>query len=313
MSSSQRRRSGRHSRRSSRSRPNASQQWQASRRQRRWLRSMRKKLKGLGQLNPLAAVLQPKEPGNRSRRDLVAVKLRLASYALLWIVATSVVLASLPLGLGRADWYLRAMANMAGNGPLAIAALGLGAMALYMVPGGRESEKFAGVLAMVSRLGFVLFVALLPLQLIAAAWLIQQTQSADREQVARMRNDTAALLQEARTVTSKQAFAQLLQRRSIGLDRAALEANPLEVAQAGLEQSVQGSVSRLENQLAARRRQGYFRIALDLLKLSTTCIIMALFLRLYVIWSLEGKIRSLKANQELAQQETSAGAEATIS
>ncbi|MEB3354917.1 MAG: hypothetical protein VKM34_11920, partial [Cyanobacteriota bacterium] len=112
-------------------------------------------------------------------------------------------------------------------------------------------------------------------------------RAGDLARVAQLRRDSAALVKEAAAQSSKDGFAQLLQRRSIAVNREQLEANSLAVALRDLEASLEASAGRLEDNLAAGRRQGYLRTALDLLKLATTCTIMVLFLRWSAIWSVE--------------------------
>jgi hypothetical protein len=301
MSSSRRRRSSRSSRKGLSSQRSTSQELQKRPSRRGWWRSLLRQMNLLNSFKILAAVLRPKEPGKRSRRELVALRLRLVSYTLFLIMATSVVMNSLPLQLGSADWYLRTMASLAGSSSLLIGALGLGEVALYLAPNGRESERLAGLLKGVSRLGLWLVVALLPLQLMTAGWLVKQIESSDLAKVGRVRTEGAALIEEARAAANKEAFAQLLQRRSIGVDRARLEANPLEAAQSELEQSLEATASQLEKDLTTRRRQGFFRTALELLKLASTYLILAVFLWLYVVWSVESRQRELGLSGEAAE------------
>jgi hypothetical protein len=290
MSSSRRRRSSRSSRKGLSSQRSTSQELQKRPSRRGWWRSLLRQMNLLNSFKILAAVLRPKEPGKRSRRELVALRLRLVSYTLFLIMATSVVMNSLPL-----------QASLAGSSSLLIGALGLGEVALYLAPNGRESERLAGLLKGVSRLGLWLVVALLPLQLMTAGWLVKQIESSDLAKVGRVRTEGAALIEEARAAANKEAFAQLLQRRSIGVDRARLEANPLEAAQSELEQSLEATASQLEKDLTTRRRQGFFRTALELLKLASTYLILAVFLWLYVVWSVESRQRELGLSGEAAE------------
>jgi len=237
-------------------------------------------------LNPLLPLISPRKPGERSRRDLLTAKLRWATYALLGMMISSVVLASVPVRLDLAAWYLKGMANLAASSPLMIAAFSLGALAVFLAPDNRHNKRLAVGLTWLSRGALTVFAVLLPLQLVTAGWFVNQSVANDRARVLEERNKTTDLMAEVRSVSSKEEFARLLQRQSISVDPAALAATSLNEASSNLEQSLNLRATRLEAQLRALRRQGLARTVQDLAKVAVACLVMVLYLRLFVVWPL---------------------------
>jgi hypothetical protein len=196
-----------------RSNPPAEQQLLALRRflQFRWLqRRLQRSPRDPQQPRNLTPWLWSRASGSLSTRDAAALLLRHSAAALVLLILISLALNAIPLQLTSPNWYVQVLAYIAENVPALLLASGFATLSLLLAGNSDVSNTYRSRLLRLSRLGYILALLLLPLQLAFTAWLFGQTYTAQRTQLSAIRANAEALIAGAQQTTTTEQFVAYL-------------------------------------------------------------------------------------------------------
>lgn len=214
-----------------------------------------------------------------STRDAAALLLRHAAAALLLLIVISLVLNAIPLQLGSPNWYLQVLAYIAENVPVLALAAGFALLSLGL--SNDDTPAYRLRLLRISRLGYILAVVLLPLQLSFTAWLYGQVFSTNRTQRTAIRANADALITGAQQTSSIEQFVAYLRSRNLSANLQSIAAAPLVQVRSEFVRSVKANQQQQEQRLGAEIRATLLRYTTNSIKLFATLIVFAGFMRVF--------------------------------
>jgi hypothetical protein len=262
--------------------PAAEQQLLAVRKalQFRWLQRRLQRRQQTAQVgwNPVAWIWRP--PGAAlSPRDSAALLLRHGAGAMLLLILISLVLNAIPLQLGTPNWYLQVLAYIAENVPVLLLAAGFSLLSLALSSNNDQTSAYRGKLLRISRLGYILALLLVPLQLGLTAWLFGQAYSTNRTQLTAIRASSNALISGAQQTSTTEQFVAYLRSRNINANLESIAAAPLAQVRTEFIRSVRAQRQQQEQALGSNTRSTLLRYTTNSLKLLATLLILAGFMR----------------------------------
>ncbi len=265
-----------------RSNPPAEQQLLALRRflQFRWLqRRLQRSPRDPQQPRNLTPWLWSRASGSLSTRDAAALLLRHSAAALVLLILISLALNAIPLQLTSPNWYVQVLAYIAENVPALLLASGFATLSLLLAGNSDVSNTYRSRLLRLSRLGYILALLLLPLQLAFTAWLFGQTYTAQRTQLSAIRANAEALIAGAQQTTTTEQFVAYLRSRNLSGNLESIAAAPLIQVKTEFIRSVKNTQQEQEQSLAGATRSTMLRYTTNSIKLFFTLLVLAGFMR----------------------------------
>jgi hypothetical protein len=229
----------------------------------------------------LTAWLWPPTGTGLDTGHAAALLLRKSAAVLLLLILISLVLNALPLNLRSPNWYLQVIAYIAENVPVLLLASGFSILSLFIGASHESITTYRSKLLRTSRLGYIFFLALLPIQLGFTVWLFGQAFSANRIQTAAFRATADALVSGAQQTSSSEQFIAYLRSRNLTANLESIAAAPLAQVKSEFIRSVKLNLQQQEQNLNADVRTTLFRYTIDSVKLFTTLLLFTLFMRFF--------------------------------
>lgn len=226
----------------------------------------------------LSSLLNPGGSEAVATLPAVAITLRRASKALIWLMLIPLVFNAIPVRLSGPEWYLQVINAIGESAPVWILAYLLGLLSLALADQGSQSLAYHRRLTRSSRVLSLIVLMLIPLQLSFVVWLYTIAFNTNRAQLNAVRSQANALISEAEQQSSKDAFVSFLRSRGISANLGAIEASPLTDAKSAFIQRVELDRDRQEKALATTTRDTLLRYSTNSLKLLATLVVFALFM-----------------------------------
>lgn len=226
----------------------------------------------------LSSLLNPGRSEAIATLCAVAIMLRRASKALIWLTLIPLVFNAIPVRLSGPEWYLQVINAMGESAPVWILAYLLGMLSLALVDQGSESLSYHRRLTRSSRVLSLIVLMLIPLQLGFVVWLYAINFDTRRAQLNAVRSQANALISEAKQQSSKDAFVSFLRSRGITANLDAIEASPLSEVKSAFIQRAELERGRQEQAIANASRDNLLRYSTNSLKLLATLVVFALFM-----------------------------------
>ena len=244
----------------------------------RWLN--RRQYNQQASWNP-AAWFWPATGTALNSREAAGLLLRNAAAALVLLILISLVLNAIPLQLGSPNWYLRVLSYIAENVPVLLLASGFALLSLALQTRDENSSAYHFKLLRFSRLGYILVLLLLPLQLGLTAWLYGQAYSANRTQRNAILSNADALITGAQQTSTIDQFIAYLRSRNLTANLASIAAAPLVQVKTEFIRTVKVNQQQDEQRLGAETRTTLLRYTRDSVKLFVTLLVLAGFMRAF--------------------------------
>lgn len=262
--------------------PEAERQLQALRRalEFRWLRRRLHRRPSEQQTRwNLAAWFWPRTAETLSTREASALLMRRGAATLLILILISLPLNALPLRLSNPSWYMEVLAYIAENVPVVIIASVLALLSLVLSANGETTTAYRSRLLRLSRLGYILALLLLPLQLGFTSWLYGQAFSINRTQLTAIRANADALISGALQTSTTEQFIAYLRSRNLTGNLESIAAAPLAQVRTEFIRSVKTQQQQQEQNLGQATRTTLLRYTINTIKLFLTLVVLAIFLR----------------------------------
>jgi hypothetical protein len=227
------------------------------------------------------AWLWPRSGEELSTREAAALLLRHCAAALLLLILFSLALNAIPLKLASPNWYLQLFAYIAENVPVLFLASGFAMLSLVLRGTNDRSIAYHATLLRLSRLGYIVALVLLPLQLGFTALLLGQTYSTQRTQRAAIRANADALIAGAQQTNTSEQFIAYLRSRNLSGNLESIAAAPLVQVKTEFIRSVEVNQQQQEQRLGAEIRSTLLRYVTNSLKLFITLFLLAGFMRIF--------------------------------
>jgi beta-lactamase regulating signal transducer with metallopeptidase domain len=161
----------------------------------------------------------------------------------------------------------------------------------------RANMAYRGKLLSFSRLGYILALLLLPLQLSCVAWLYGDTFNSNRAQRNSILSTSEALIAGTQQTTSKEQLVGFLRSRNINISLEAIAAAPLGEVKKQFISSVIVGRQQQEKALGTNYRSTIFRYAASSLRVFVALAVLAAFLRVLQAMVRRSSQQSPTANQ----------------
>ena len=241
--------------------------------------------------------LWPRTADGLTTREAAALLLRHGATAVLLLMLVSLVLNALPLQLLAPSWYLQILAYVAENVPVLILASAFALLSLVLANDDQAANAYRIRLLRISRLGYILALLLLPLQLGFTTWLYGQAWNTNRTQLTAIRANANALISGAQQTSSTEQFVAYLRSRNITANLESIAAAPLAQVRSEFVRSVKAQQQQQEQTLGATTRSTLLRYTTNSLKLFATLLILAGFLRGFQALVRRCSLQRLSTNQ----------------
>jgi hypothetical protein len=239
-------------------------------------------------------------------RDAAARLMRTGATAFLLLTVVTLVISAVPLKVTTPNWYLEVLALFGESVPVLVIACVFALLSLTLDSNESANMAYRNKLLSFSRLGYILALLLLPLQLSCVAWLYGDTFNSNRIQRNAILSNSEALIAGAQQTTSKEQLVGFLRSRNINISLEAIAAAPLGEVKTQFIRSVLTGRQQQEKSLEANFQSTILRYASSSLRVFVALIIMASFLRVFQAMVRRSSQQSLTANQpfdeELDQQ-----------
>jgi hypothetical protein len=252
----------------------------------------------------LGAWFWPPTGAGLTTRDSAALLLRHAATALLLLILISLVINAIPFQLGSPSWYLQVLAYIAENVPVLVLGSGFALVSLVFSDDD-ASFAYRAKLLRISRLGYILALVLLPLQLGFTSWLYGQAFSADRTQRTAIRANADALISGAQQASTTEQFVAYLRSRNLSANLESIAAAPLAQVRTEFIRSVKVNQQQQEQRLGANTRTTFLRYTTTSIKLFVTLVVLAGFMRVF-----QALVRRCRLERPSNEQPTDQPAEA---
>lgn len=239
----------------------------------------------------------PRIAENISTRDAAARVMRTGAAAFLLLTLITLVISAVPLKITTPNWYLEVLALIGESIPVLVLSCVFALLSLTLDSDDRSNTAYRGKLLTFSRLGYILALLLLPLQLSCVAWLFGDTFNSNRIQRNSILSTSEALTVGAKRTTSKEQLVGFLRSRNINISLEAIAAAPLEQVKTQFVSSVRVGQQQQEKALALAYRNSIFRYGASGLRVFVALTILAAFLRVFQAMVRRSSQQSLTANQ----------------
>jgi hypothetical protein len=231
--------------------------------------------------NP-ATWLWPSAAVGLTTRAGAARIMRSASAALMLVLLSSLVLSSVPLRLSTPSWYLEVLALLGESISVIVVACVFVLLSFALDHDEQVKPSLPITVLRLSRIGYLLALLLLPLQLSAIAWLFADAFNSNRIQLNAVRSNAGALIAGAQQSTTSVEFVAYLRSRNISINLESIAQAPLEQVRSEFIRSVKTQQQQQEQNLAASTRTTMLRYAVNGLKLFLVLVILVAFLPGYL-------------------------------
>jgi hypothetical protein len=239
----------------------------------------------------------PRIAQNISTRDAAARVMRTCAGAFLLLTVITLVISAVPLKITTPSWYLEVLALIGESIPILVLACVFALLSLTLDSDDRSNTAYRGKLVIFSRLGYILVLLLLPLQLSCVAWLYGDTFNSNRAQRNSILSTSEALIVGAQQTTSKEQLVGFLRSRNINISLEAIAAAPLGQVKTQFINGVRVGQQQQEKALELAYRNSIFRYAASSLRVFVPLAILAAFLRVFQAMVRRSSQQSLTANQ----------------
>lgn len=239
----------------------------------------------------------PRIAQNISTRDAAARVMRTCAMAFLLLTVITMVISSVPLKITTPNWYLEVLGLIGESVPVLVLACVFALLSLTLDSDDRANTAYRGKLLSFSRLGYILALLLLPLQLSCVAWLYGDTFNSNRAQRNSILSTSEALISGAQRTTSKEELVGFLRSRNINISLRSIEAVPLGQIKTQFISSVRVGQEQQEKALKSDYRSTILRYAASSLRVFVALAILAAFLRVFQATVRRSSQQSLTANQ----------------
>lgn len=248
----------------------------------------------------------PRIAENLSTRDAVARVARSAAAAMLLLTVITLVISAVPLKVTTPNWYLEVLALIGESVPVLVIVCLFALLSLTLDSNDSANMAYRKKLLSFSRLGYILALLLLPLQLSCVAWLYGNTFNSNRNQLNAILSTSEALIAGTQQTTSKEQLVGFLRSRNINISLEAIAAAPLGQIKTQFISSVKVGRQQQEKALNSNFQSTILRFAASSLRVFVALAILAAFLRVFQALVKRSSQQSLTANQpfdeELDQQ-----------
>jgi hypothetical protein len=239
----------------------------------------------------------PRIAENLSTHDAAARVARSAAATMLLLNLVTLVISAVPLKVTTPNWYLEVLALIGESVPVLVISCLSALLSLTLDSDDRSNTAYRGKLVIFSRLGYILVLLLLPLQLSCVAWLYGDTFNSNRAQRNSILSTSEALIVGAQQTTSKEQLVGFLRSRNINISLEAIAAAPLGQVKTQFFNGVRVGQQEQEKALALAYRNSIFRYAASSLRVFVALAILAAFLRVFQAMVRRSSQQSLTANQ----------------
>lgn len=230
-------------------------------------------------------------------RDAAARVMRNGAAAFLLLTVGTLVISAVPLKITTPNWYLEVLALIGESIPVLVIACVFALLSLTLDSDDRANIAYRNKLLSFSRLGYILALLLLPLQLSCVAWLYGDTFNSNRAQRNSILSTSEALIAGAEQTTSKEQLVVFLRSRNINISLETIAAAPLGQVQREFISNVMVGQRQQEKALAQNYQSTIFRYAASSLRVFVALTILAAFLRVFQAMVRRSSQQSLTANQ----------------
>lgn len=208
--------------------------------------------------------------------QLLAVKSRIAGKALLVVYAASVLAAAMPIQISAPAWYLALCNSLVNNGAILVLALLALNLAAYWDPAAKANRNFASPLLWISRLSTAVFGAVVVVQLMAAGHFAKQVLAQNSAQLSGLMRQLDVVAADVEAAQDPAQFNLLLQRLgSPPVLPSAAQSEPLPARKQQLLKVLQDKLRSEEGRLGQKRRQIFFDLALNSVRVVVTAAALA--------------------------------------
>jgi hypothetical protein len=244
----------------------------------------------------------PRIAENISTRDAAARVMRTGAAAFLLLTVITLVISAVPLKITTPSWYLEVLAFIGESIPVLVLACIFALLSLTLDSNDRANMAYRGKLLSFSRLGYILALLVLPLQLSCVAWLYGDTFNSNRAQRNSILSTSEALIAGAEQTTSKEQLVGFLRSRNINISLEAIAAAPLGQVKTQFISSVMVGQRQQEKALEENYRSTIFRYASNSLRVFVVLAILAAFLRVFQAMVKRYSQQSLTGNQPFEEE-----------
>jgi hypothetical protein len=247
----------------------------------------------------------PRIAENPSTRDAAARVMRSAAAALPLLSLITLVISAIPLKLTTANWYLEVLALIGQSIPILVLSCVLALLSLTLDSNDQVNRAYRGKLLGLARIGYILALLLLPLQLGLLAWLYVGTFDIDRNQRNAVVANSEALIAGAQQTTTTEQFIAYLGSRNLNINAESIRSVPLNDVKAEFVRSVKQQQQQQEDRITTTTRTDILRYAANGSRLFAALGILSFFLRgfqSYIKGSSTGSSIQLSSSDELADQ-----------
>jgi hypothetical protein len=244
----------------------------------------------------------PRIAENISTSDAAARVMRTGAAAFLLITVITLVISAVPLKITTPNWYLEVLAFIGESIPVLVLACIFALLSLTLDSNDRANMAYRGKLLSFSRLGYILALLLLPLQLSCVAWLYGDTFNSNRAQRNSILSTSEALIAGAEQTTSKEQLVGFLRSRNINISLEAIAAAPLGQVKTQFISSVMVGQRQQEKALEENYRSTILRYASNSLRVFVVLAVLAAFLRVFQAMVKRSSQQSLTGNQPFEEE-----------
>jgi hypothetical protein len=244
----------------------------------------------------------PRIAENLSTHDAAARVARSAAAAMLLLNVVTLVISAVPLKVTTPNWYLEVLALIGESVPVLVISCLFALLSLTLDSNNSANMPYRNKLLSFSRLGYILALLLLPLQLSCVAWLYGDTFNSNRIQRNSIISTSEALIVGAQQTTSKEQLVEFLRSRNINISLGSIAAAPLGQVKTQFISSVKAGRQQQENALNANFRSTNLRYAAGSLRVFIALAILAAFLRVFQAVVRRSSMQSLTANQPFEEE-----------
>jgi hypothetical protein len=213
--------------------------------------------------------------------DAAAQLMRNGSSALLLVSLISLVVSAVPVRVTSPNWYMEILAYIGETVPVLVLACVLGLLSLVLGSDDRTAVNYRTRLLKFSRLGYILALLLLPMQLGFMTWLIGDAFNTNRNQLNAIRANVNSLIDGARQTTTTEQFVAYLRSRNLNANLESIAAAPLVQVRTEFIRSVKAQQQQEEQNLSKTTNAALLRYAANGLRLFASLLILAIFMRGY--------------------------------
>ena len=240
----------------------------------------------------------PRIAENLSTHDAAARVARSAAATMLLLNLLTLVISAVPLKVTTPNWYLEVLALIGESVPVLVISCLFALLSLTLDSNNSANMLYRNKLLSFSRLGYILALLLLPLQLSCVAWLYGDTFNSNRAQRNSIISTSEALIAGAQQTTSKEQLVEFLRSRNINISLGSIAAAPLGQVKTQFISSVKVGRQQQEKALATNYRNAILGYAAGSLRVFIALAILAAFLRVFQSMVRRFSQHSLTANQQ---------------